>query len=247
VASSNVVVITRDPRGYAQWRPALESRNFRVYESACIKTVPTELDETSVAILGDIKTFDWIVFTSATAIRAFASLASQGGVSSRTLTSIRMAAVGDQTADQIKALGFVVSFTPSRPDARTLGKELKPVKNLRLLLPRAVVTPMELTDILTGRSAEVIDMPVYETIPVTDEDTQLDQLLLDQSVKAVIFASPSAVTGFLARTMAVPGSITKTVPVVAIGRSTADALASAGFTNIHTSDAPTIESISKLL
>jgi uroporphyrinogen-III synthase len=242
-----VAIITRDISGNTNWTAELARRHIGVYAVECIKTVPIDLTEEIAGIIQQVHRFDWIVFTSAAAVRFFAELAARSGVTARALTSVRIAAVGNRTADQIKALGLVVSFTPSKQDARTLGRELKPVKGLRLLLPKASLTPPELVIILTKRLAEVTELPIYQTIPIIERDPQLNQLIASHQVETVVFASPSAVAGFVGRTHDLTLPVICQLRTVAIGPSTSDALIQAGFSNVTQTRSPTIESVIELL
>jgi len=244
-----MVVLTRDEPGNAAWRRRLETHGLAIYELPCIVTAAADLTPNIEDTLSHIRDFNWLVFTSAAGVRYFLELMSGLGLPLRALTGAWIAAVGVQTADAIRSLGLPVTFTPSRGTAATLAQELKRVKSRRILFLRTSIGADEPIAILRGRSADVTDLPVYQTRPREDPDPGFYQLVRDRDISRLVFASPSAVQGFGLRLATEPVvlELAHELPVVAIGPTTAAAAEAAGFRQLHVAEQPSVSAILELL
>lgn len=242
------IALTRDVTGNQLWGEIMQARGVPVYRLPCIEIQPSPLTPHIQAALERFASYQWAVFTSAMGVKRFAELAVEAGLDRRLLTAAWYAAVGHQTADALKSLGLVVRFTPSTANAATLARELKRVKSRQILLLRTSIAPPEAADILRGRGAHVIDLPIYQTLPVTDPDPGFAQLLREGSVGGLVFASPSAVDGFMHR-LADPVALelARDVPSAALGPTVAAALSSHGFRAVRTAPRPSLEAALEVL
>ncbi|HEY2004613.1 MAG TPA: uroporphyrinogen-III synthase [Candidatus Saccharimonadia bacterium] len=246
--NSRLVVLTRDEAGNAVWRRQLEAHGLAIYGLPCIETAAAELTPDIERTFEHIRDYHWLVFSSAAGVRYFLELMSKLGLPLRALTGAWIAAVGTQTADAIRSLGLPVTFTPSRQTASTLAQELKRVKSRRILFLRTGIAADEPIAILRGRSADVTDLPIYQTLPREDPDPGFNQLVRDHEISHIVFASPSAVHGFGLR-LADPIvlELAHDLPTVAIGPTTAQAAEQAGFRQLHVAARPSVSAILKLL
>jgi uroporphyrinogen III methyltransferase/synthase len=226
----------------------MQSRGLKVYHLPCIEIQPTPLSPEIQDALEQFTAYQWAVFTSAAGVKRFAELAVEAGLDRRKLTAAWYAAVGNQTADALKFLGLVVKFTPSESNAATLARELKRVKSRQILLLRTSIAPPEAADILRRRGAHVIDLPIYQTLPVTEPDPGFTQLLREGSVSGLVFASPSAVTGFVQRLSdPVALELARDIPSAAIGPTVAATLSGHDFRAVRTAPRPSLEAALEVL
>jgi uroporphyrinogen-III synthase len=149
---------------------------------------------------------DWIVFTSANAVRAVAAQLREARA--------RTAAVGPVTAGALRELGVEPAFVPQRFAADEIAAGLEPLQGTRVLLPQSEIAEPLLADELRSRGAEVDVVDAYRTVARRPTDAELARL---QAADAILLASGSAARS-LASVLPRPDGL-----VVCIGPSTAEA------------------------
>ncbi|MEK7474968.1 MAG: uroporphyrinogen-III synthase [Candidatus Coatesbacteria bacterium] len=144
----------------------------------------------AVAVVRRWPAFDWIVFTSAAAVRDWNRFRRARRLGPR---GPRAAAVGRETARAIRnVLGLRVAAMPKRFSGDALAGALGPVRGLRILIPRALVAREALPRELRRRGATVTILPLYRTRPDAQGLLALRRLVLAGRADWVAFASPSA-------------------------------------------------------
>jgi uroporphyrinogen III methyltransferase / synthase len=161
---------------------ALRRRGYRVHAVPTVQTEPLEIDPRSLA------SCDWVVFTSARGVKALAELP----------TGPRFAAVGPETAKALRARGVEPAHVPATADGADLGKTLPDVEGKRIALVRASAADTDLPEILRRRGATIEEVTAYRTVEAPPESAHsLRAALTDPDLGAVVFASGSAVRGFV--------------------------------------------------
>ena len=191
------------------------------------------------AALRRLKTFDWVVLTSARGANAFAERLERLHVRP-TGGHPRIAAVGEVTAERLEKLGLRVDFVPSEYLTASVGRELPRRHGERVLLLRAEGANDEMVGLLEERRFRVMSLPIYRTRSIT-APLRGSRAVLDARV--VVLGSPSEVEG-LVRRLPAPALRTLQEKAVAacIGPVTASAARRAGFSHVvsprlHTFDA----------
>lgn len=169
-------------------------------------------------------TYDWLIFTSQSAVEAFDAKLQRYGVSSDFIPS-QIAAIGTRTAAALEKLGFAVQFIPSVFSADVFVKEFKPTENdlRRLLFLRGSIAGVTIKEELPF---EVDEWTIYKTEKATQNVGALRHLLQKEKKVTVLFASPSAVDVFA--TEIVPSIGWGGYKIGAIGHVTERALIQAG-------------------
>lgn len=143
--------------------------------------------------------FDWLVFTSANAVRSVATACSQVSGSWRGGVGIRVAAVGPGTARAVRArLGIDVDLQPRTQTAGALGEELLTRRPGPVLLPLSEQAADVLPGMLRAAGVEVTAVDAYRTVVATG-GVDLPNLLRRGEVDAVTFTSPSTVDNLASR------------------------------------------------
>ena len=155
---------------------------------------------------------DWIVFTSANAVRVVGALLPQARA--------RFAAVGPATAASLRELGLEPAFVPERFAAEEIAGGLGPLEGARVLLPQSEISEPLLADELRARGAAVDVVDAYGTVALEPTGEELARLRL---ADAILLASGSA-----ARSLASALVPHERTLVVCIGPSTAEAARAAG-------------------
>jgi uroporphyrinogen-III synthase len=202
------VLVTR-PAGQAdRVVGALEAAGYRVHAVPTVATQRLDFDRP------DLAGYDWVVVTSAAAVDAMTDFS----------PGAKWAAVGHATARALRAVGVEPSLVPEESNGLALANALADVRGKRVLLVRASAASTDLPDRLRERGATVDEVAAYLTIegPAAASEP-LKAALADTELAAIVFASGSAVRGFLA----LSGSTAW--PAVTIGPRTTKVAAQLGF------------------
>lgn len=195
----------------------LESRGYRVIAVPTVVTRPLDAEWPA------LDRFGWIVLTSAAGVEALPS----------TPPGPRWAAVGKATATALRVRGVEVDILPVEANGAALAEALPDPEGARVLLVRASLADPDLPSGLRKRGAQVEEVIAYETVEGPDESRdQLRRAMTEPGLGAVIFASGSAVRGFVKL-----GGATE-LPAITIGPRTSAVARQAGFTVVAEATAP---------
>ena len=139
--------------------------------------------------------YDWIIFTSANAVTAFANELRQAGQDCKA----RVATVGSATRDAAKAHGFQVELVPESYVAESLIKAFgsKDLVGSRILIPSAAVTRDVVAPALRERGAHVDVVEAYRNVLPPEAPAQARAVFQPPYPDWVTFASSSAVTNLV--------------------------------------------------
>jgi len=211
-------------------RPLLAESGIRLFAFETIVQVPPEdqtpLTRAAAALAG----FDWIVFTSKSAVEALLAHCEFG----QPPEGPRIACVGEATAAAAARQGAVVDLVPGHASGAALARALLPrlSSRSRILWPRAERAGQDLSQILE-QAGHLVQAPIaYRTqaprpSPKLDADRrQLLEGFRNERFCAITLLSPSAVDnlGNLIGA-AITRSILSTLVIAAIGQTTAAHLA----------------------
>lgn len=203
------IVVTRPAGADDPLAVELESRGYRVIAVPTVATRRIDVD------WPDVRRFDWVVLTSAAGVAALPA----------TPPGPRWAAVGAATAKALRARGVDVDVVPSEANGAALASALPDVAGARVLLVRASLADPDLPDALRARGASVVEVTAYETVEGPEQSREpLRRAMSEASVSAVVFASGSAVRGYVKL-----GGVRR-VPAVTIGPRTSKVAREQGFT-----------------
>jgi uroporphyrinogen III methyltransferase / synthase len=163
--------------------------------------------------------YDWIIFTSANAVAAFAAELQEPLYSRRT----RVATVGAATHDVAEQYGFEVSLTPEKFVAESLiaafGNEN--LEGRRILIPSAAVTRDVVPRELRKRGAQVDVVEAYRNVIPATAPARAKLVFTEPFPTWVTFASSSAVDHLLEITGV---DILRQVKIASIGPVTSETI-----------------------
>jgi uroporphyrinogen-III synthase len=227
-------VLTRRAEQSAELAEALMARGAQVVVFPCIAIEPPRDGGAALReALGDLSAYDWVVLSSANAVDAlFAELRD-----ARDLVGLRVAAVGAATARVLGSHGILADLVPEGGGAASLLSIFpEATGTVRVLLPRAAAGGRRIEEELARLGYEVHAVDAYMTGRPEIDPQCLDELV---GADAVVFASPSAVAGFLEL-----AGVARLAPVVvSIGPETSGALARRGITAAAEAAAPSVEGV----
>ncbi len=195
------VMITRSIRQCRELTSRLEELGAMVIEAPAISILPcedwSEVDQSICNLVG----YDWLVLTSVNGVRYFAERLVATGKDSRSLSSLKVAVIGDATARVLKeAIGVTAACLPERFVAESLAEAMTRQYKLagaRVLMLRADIARPTLAERLTEAGALVDDIVIYRTRPAESIPSHAMEMLRSGSVDWVTFTSSSTVAGLL--------------------------------------------------
>jgi hydroxymethylbilane synthase len=194
------------------------------------------LDDTAEldAAIGNLATFDWLVFASRNGVEYFMNRLEAMRPGSRwDPARLLVAAVGPGTAAALTGRGVRMDFIPEIHTGVALARglaarEKEKIDGARILMPRALDGREDAAALLRQSGAVVHDVPAYRTESCAPSETEL--AALEQKVDAVLFSSSSAVSAWC--DAALPGGTladaSRGAVIACIGPSTASTARSRG-------------------
>ncbi len=153
-----------------------------------------------IAISGtidELSSYDWVLFTSANAVRFFEEALRSDARSFSSFRRARFGAIGKRTAQALEQLGKKVDLVAEQFVAESFVARILSVGRSgdRVLLPRARVAREVIPEALTAAGFLVQVLPIYETGPGDPPDAL--HALLAKGLDGACFSSSSTVTSFV--------------------------------------------------
>jgi uroporphyrinogen III methyltransferase/synthase len=192
------IVVTRASEQAGSFVRLLEAAGAEVLEIPTIRIEPPESWEPLDRAIGELETFQWVIFTSVNGVEMFRTHLLASGRDLQALSGIRIAAIGPATAASLSQWGVEPEVVPAEYRAEALVERLRAEirPGDRILIPRAEGAREVLVESLVELGARVIEVPAYRTSPMRDGVEQLRHALRSGSVHAVTFTSSSTVRNF---------------------------------------------------
>jgi uroporphyrinogen-III synthase len=236
------VVITRAASQSAALIAALKAHCAEVVSLPLIQILPpldfAQLDSAA----HNLANFDWLIFTSQNAVTAVADRIS-AVPNAAAAASVRVAAVGEATAEAARLAGFNVAHVGQGGTAASLVYELAAqLPGKRVLLPRSDRAPGEILPRLQKFAAEVIEVIAYRTADTTQIDPASKEAVAASD--SILFFSPSSVHSFVAlQKSSALNALSDAIVVGAIGPVTSVALRNSGLRCDFQASEPSVEEI----
>ncbi len=192
-----------------------------------IAVQPLPMSEAHLTALQKLGQFDWLVFTSASAVEMFHLWLEKAMIKELPAT-LRVIAVGEKTAASVHARGWRVEILAEQASAEGVVATLlqqRAGRDTKILFPRALegreLIPQELEKV----GAKVVVLPVYQTAPATPKNLAVLRIRLrEKTIDAITFTSPSAVQQFFHLLPLSEWPILREICLAVIGPTTAAAI-----------------------
>lgn len=187
------VVVTRDHRQAAELAEPLEELGAEALFLPVIEIQPPVDPGPLDRAIACLDTYDWLIFTSANAVRSFVERL----IDIRSLRA-KVCAIGPATAAAVEALHIKVDRMPKEYVAESLLESLAAddLAGKRVLLPRAAVARDLVPVELTRRGAIVDVVEAYRTVVPEDAAARAREVLA-RKPHWITFTSSSTVTNFV--------------------------------------------------
>ena len=174
--------------------------------------------------------YQWIAFTSANAVKAIREKLDEYGLDARAFAGVKVAAVGEVTAESLRAYGVRPDLVPSgQQSSEGLLADWPDYDDLldpldRVLLPRADIATETLVAGLKERGWAVDDVTAYRTVRAAPPPAPIREALKGGRVDAVLFTSSSTVRNLVG----IAGKPHESTVLAAIGPQTAQTMSELG-------------------
>src|SRR3984885_10075540 len=174
--------------------------------------------------------FQWVVFTSTNAVRAVWEKFNEFGLDARAFSGVKIACVGQATADRVRAFGINPELVPAgEQSSLSLLDEIPQYDDVfdpvnRVLLPRADIATETLAEGLRDRGWEIEDVTAYRTVRAAPPPASTREMIKTGGFDAVCFTSSSTVRNLVG----IAGKPHARTIVACIGPKTAETAAEFG-------------------
>lgn len=189
------IMVTRAAVQAGEFSGMLSLRGAEVIECPTIRLVEPEQWQPLDEALGGLSSYDWIVLTSANAVRCLFRRLDSLGLDARALAGCRVCAVGPKTAEKIKGFGITADMVSRDYKAEGVVAEFSrlDIRGARILYPCADRARDLLPRELTAMGARV-DAPIaYRTVLPERLPAEAVFALEKRSVDCITFTSSSTV------------------------------------------------------
>jgi uroporphyrinogen III methyltransferase/synthase len=192
------ILVTRAREQSGDFVTRLKKLGAEIIEFPTIEIVPPirwkELDRA----IDRLKSYDWILFTSANGVHFFWQRLKERGRSPHLPPSLKVCAIGPATAKQLKEKGVSVHYIPKEFIAESIleGFEKKFINGKHILLTRAKKARDILPKGLRKMGAEVDVVEAYRTVRPKGGSKKLKKILKDGKMDVITFTSSSTVNHF---------------------------------------------------
>lgn len=216
----------------------LEELGAEIIEFPTIKIVPPEDYSELDAVIERIESYNWLILTSANAVKFFFKRLFEKERDIRDLKGIRICAIGTKTGAEIRRYGIKVDLIPEEFNAEGLIEAFiaehpghdpeQKLRGIRFLLPRAEKAREILPEKIKELGGEIDVVTAYRAIRPELLGRRLRRFLKEGKISIATFTSAATFNNFIAIMGKEAHELLKGVMIAVIGPVTARAVESAG-------------------
>ncbi|HPU35566.1 MAG TPA: uroporphyrinogen-III C-methyltransferase [Bacillota bacterium] len=218
------VLVTRSREQASALSAAIEEAGGEALEFPVIRVVEPEDYGPLDRAINNLKTFDWVIFTSVNGVQAFFRRLRHLRKDIRELYRARLCAIGPKTGEALENYGLLVETVPEKYRAEEIIEALRDriEAGTKILLPRADIARKVLPEALRQVGAEVTEVTAYRTVAGDGDSSRIREMLARGEIHLVTFTSSSTVRN-LVNMLNAPDlqTLLKNVVVACIGPITA--------------------------
>lgn len=201
------VVVTRTRSQASELSKQLTDLGAEVLEIPTIKIEHPDDKQEFVEGVGQVHTYDWLVFSSPNGVERFFEAFFSVYDDARSIGGVRIAAVGPGTAKKINEYRLAVDLIPETFVAEGLVKAFadnENIENQTVLWVRGAEARDTINMGLSALGAIVDQCVAYKTVPEFDDPNGAKERFAKEGADAVTFVSSSAAKHFFALNMPFP-------------------------------------------
>jgi uroporphyrinogen-III synthase len=223
------VVLTKSARESDAIRDTLVANGAEVISLPLIEIEPFEDPDRLMEVFKGIATYDWIVFTSVNGVRYYFESFFRAFQDIRSFGPARIACVGEQTAEAVRAFHLEVDLVPETATGEGLVEaliETGSTPSAYVLWVSGDKVNTKATQILEGKGEAILDVfTVYQSKLRSLDSDPVAKSFRSKGADAILFASPSATESFVKQASSLALGKSATRPkTVSIGPVTSQAM-----------------------
>jgi uroporphyrinogen III methyltransferase/synthase len=196
--AGQTILVTRAAEQSSQFTTLLQQQGAHVLEMPALEIQPPSSWQALDNAIAQLDQFDWLALTSANAVHYFFERLSTLGHDSRRLACLKIAVVGEKTAQSLQQNGLKPDFIPSNFVADVLIEQFpESVLNKHFLFPRVETGGRDiLVKSLTAQGASVTEVAAYQSACPATISSEALSALQNRKITIVTFASSKTVSCF---------------------------------------------------
>ncbi len=196
--TGTTILVTRSSGQSDQFSDRLRSLGAIVVEMPTLEIGPPSSWQILDQAIANLATFNWLVFTSTNGIDYFFARLNSLNQNAQSLTGVKIAVVGDKTAQSLQERGLQPDFIPPNFVADSLAQNFPEVlSGQKILFPRVESGGREvLVKELALKGAEVVEVPAYESCCPANIPPAAEFALINRTIDVITFASSKTVKFF---------------------------------------------------
>ncbi len=196
--TGKTILVTRAAGQSNQFTQALALQGATVIEMPTIEIVPPSSWEGLDNAISQISSFHWLILTSTNGVDYFFERLFAQGKDARTLSDLKIAVVGEKTAQSLKQRCLQADFIPPNFVADSLVENFpEELTDKKVLFPRVENGGREiLMQELTAKGALVVEVAAYQSRCPEDVPLSAELALQNGSVDVITFTSSKTVQFF---------------------------------------------------
>ncbi|MBD2203109.1 uroporphyrinogen-III C-methyltransferase [Calothrix sp. FACHB-1219] len=196
--NGKTILVTRAAGQSSQFCDRLTAAGAKVVEMPTLEIGPPSSWQALDNAIANLTDFDWLILTSTNGVDYFFDRLTAIGKDSRHLANVKIAVVGEKTAQSLKKRGLQPDFIPPNFVADSLVEHFpEQLLGKKVLFPRVESGGREvLVKELTAKQAQVIEVPAYQSCCPNNIPATAELALKNHEVDIITFASSKTVQFF---------------------------------------------------
>ncbi|WP_442948005.1 uroporphyrinogen-III C-methyltransferase [Nostoc sp.] len=196
--TGKIILVTRSVSQSSQFSDRLIALGATVIEMPTLEIGPPSTWEALDRAIAHLSDFDWLILTSTNGIDYFFERLNAQGKDTRALAGVKIAVVGEKTAQSLKQRSLQADFIPPNFVADSLVENFpEQLDGKTVLFPRVESGGREvLVKELTIKGAKVIEVAAYQSCCPSSIPRAAELALQNRKVDVITFASSKTVQFF---------------------------------------------------
>ncbi|BAZ38951.1 uroporphyrinogen III methylase [Calothrix sp. NIES-4101] len=196
--AGKTVLVTRSAGQSSHFSELLIQSGANVVEMPALEIGPPSSWDKLDNAIANLSSFNWLVLTSSNGVEYFFERLFAQGKDARALTGVKIAVVGEKTAQSLQKHSIQADFIPPNFVADSLVDNFpEELVNLKILFPRVESGGREvLVKELTQKGAEVIEVAAYQSCCPSHIPPSAELALQSGNIDIITFASSKTVKFF---------------------------------------------------
>ncbi|MFD2670507.1 uroporphyrinogen-III C-methyltransferase [Marinicrinis sediminis] len=249
------ILVTRSREQASELVQKIDELGGEPYELPLLRLEPVSSEQEQIKMrqaLGQLETYDWIVFTSVNAVEYFFDALKREGIDIRKLHRAKMVSVGPKTTEELNARGIIPEAVPDQYQQEGVWAAIatRVEKEQKVLFPKSSLSRKWLSEQMISQGLVVDEINIYEPVPCVEQADELIHLLEQKELHILSFASSSTVRHF-AELLKAKGrdvkALTKGLDIACIGPITAQTAQEVGLEVNMIADEATLDSFIEVM